>query len=294
MSGLLVVTGWYRDIRGGCGWGGGGEAGGFDRCPVGGVGAVAASGQEGGSPAEVDETAAHRWDPVADPDGDAVAGRPGLLWSVADGLRAVPTVAASWGVGLDPGIVAGLRRRGGPHPVAGERGFDHRASPPARRRRPPRRAAAARAARWGRPGTRRPRFGSFPRRVDHQDTPGVRAGPQTLSIVITAGQRGDSPQFTAVLDGIAVARLGAGRPRTRPDAVLAARPTVRRPTAPTCADAGSKPRSRSNRPSGPPQEERLGRRAAAGLRRRALQTTPRRRVRHQRAQTEPGRGNTIR
>ena len=46
-------------------------------------------------------------------------------------------------------------------------------------------------------------------------------GRKTLSIVITAGQRGDSPQFTAVLDGIAVARLGAGRPRTRPDAVLA-------------------------------------------------------------------------
>ena len=42
-----------------------------------------------------------------------------------------------------------------------------------------------------------------------------------LSIVITAGQRGDSPQFEAVLDGIGVARLGAGRPRTRPDRVLA-------------------------------------------------------------------------
>jgi transposase len=41
-----------------------------------------------------------------------------------------------------------------------------------------------------------------------------------LSIVITAGQRGDSPQFQAVLDGIAVPRLGPGRPRTRPDRVL--------------------------------------------------------------------------
>ena len=42
-----------------------------------------------------------------------------------------------------------------------------------------------------------------------------------LSIVITAGQRGDSPQFTAVLEAIAVPRLGPGRPRTRPDRVLA-------------------------------------------------------------------------
>jgi transposase len=39
--------------------------------------------------------------------------------------------------------------------------------------------------------------------------------------VITAGQRGDSPQFQAVLDAIAVPRLGPGRARTRPDRVLA-------------------------------------------------------------------------
>jgi transposase len=42
-----------------------------------------------------------------------------------------------------------------------------------------------------------------------------------LSIVVTAGQAGDSPQFGAVLGGIRVPRLGPGRPRTRPDRVLA-------------------------------------------------------------------------
>jgi transposase len=41
-----------------------------------------------------------------------------------------------------------------------------------------------------------------------------------LSILITAGQRGDSPQFTAVLDRIRVPRPDGGRPRTRPDRVL--------------------------------------------------------------------------
>jgi transposase len=46
-------------------------------------------------------------------------------------------------------------------------------------------------------------------------------GRKPLSIVLTAGQRGDSPQFTIVLDGIRVPRLGGGRPRTRPDRVLA-------------------------------------------------------------------------
>ena len=39
--------------------------------------------------------------------------------------------------------------------------------------------------------------------------------------MLTGGQRGDSPQFTTVLDRIRVPRLGAGRPRTRPDRVLA-------------------------------------------------------------------------
>ena len=49
----------------------------------------------------------------------------------------------------------------------------------------------------------------------------VEAGQRPLSIVVTAGQRGDSPQFAAVLDGIRVPRCGPGRPRTRPDRVLA-------------------------------------------------------------------------
>ena len=50
---------------------------------------------------------------------------------------------------------------------------------------------------------------------------GCEQGQKPLSIVLTAGQRGDSPQFIAVLAGIRVPRLGGGRPRTRPDRVLA-------------------------------------------------------------------------
>jgi transposase len=42
-----------------------------------------------------------------------------------------------------------------------------------------------------------------------------------LALVVTAGQRGDSPQFQVVLERIRVARPGRGRPRTRPDRVLA-------------------------------------------------------------------------
>ncbi len=46
-------------------------------------------------------------------------------------------------------------------------------------------------------------------------------GQKALAIVITAGHRGDSPQFTTVLNAINVARIGPGRPRRRPDRVLA-------------------------------------------------------------------------
>ncbi|MEU8310621.1 transposase, partial [Actinomadura sp. NPDC048955] len=46
-------------------------------------------------------------------------------------------------------------------------------------------------------------------------------GQMPLSMVVTAGQRGDAPQFQAVMAGIRVARPGPGRPRTRPDRVRA-------------------------------------------------------------------------
>jgi len=49
----------------------------------------------------------------------------------------------------------------------------------------------------------------------------LRQGRKVLSLIVTAGQHGDSPQFQAVLDGINVPRIGAGRPRTRPDKVRA-------------------------------------------------------------------------
>ncbi len=41
--------------------------------------------------------------------------------------------------------------------------------------------------------------------------------------MVTPGQRHESPQLEAVLGAIRVPRLGAGRPRTRPERVLADR-----------------------------------------------------------------------
>jgi transposase len=49
----------------------------------------------------------------------------------------------------------------------------------------------------------------------------VEQGQKPMSIVITAGQRGDSPQFEAVLERIRVPRLGPDRPRVLPRRVRA-------------------------------------------------------------------------
>ncbi|GAA0396323.1 IS5 family transposase [Micromonospora fiedleri] len=46
-------------------------------------------------------------------------------------------------------------------------------------------------------------------------------GQKVLSLIVTAGHRGDSPQFIPVLRRIRVNRLGVGRARTRPVLVLA-------------------------------------------------------------------------
>jgi hypothetical protein len=46
-------------------------------------------------------------------------------------------------------------------------------------------------------------------------------GQKPLAWTVTVGQRGDSPQLIPVLRNVRVARLAGGRPRTRPDLVLA-------------------------------------------------------------------------
>lgn len=42
-----------------------------------------------------------------------------------------------------------------------------------------------------------------------------------MSIIVTPGQAGDNPQLLPLLDQVAVRRRGPGRPRKRPDRVLA-------------------------------------------------------------------------
>jgi transposase len=42
-----------------------------------------------------------------------------------------------------------------------------------------------------------------------------------IRVIVTPGQAGDNPQLLPLLDGIRVSRVGPGRPRTRPDTVIA-------------------------------------------------------------------------
>jgi hypothetical protein len=65
-----------------------------------------------------------------------------------------------------------------------------------------------------------------------------------MSIVVTAGQRGDSPQFEPVLAKVRVPRLGPGRPRVRPDRVRADKAYASRKNR-ACAAAGSDAPSRT-------------------------------------------------
>jgi transposase len=200
----------------------GGGAARSDRRAVGGAATPAAQGQKTGPPTDMDQTTARERDPLAGPRGHAVAGCTGRVWIVAGDLRAVPSLATGRGVGGDPVAIADPRRRDGVDHVGCQCRLDHRSRAPARRWRakkgdaqkePPGGVGGAEPDDHGLGGSR----GGWTTKLHLA----VEQGQKPLSLVVTAGQRGDSPQFQVVLDGIRVARIGAGRPRRTPDRVLA-------------------------------------------------------------------------
>src|SRR6266498_2659555 len=198
-----------------------GRAGGPERCTVGGAGAVAAQGNQARSPAQVEQAAAHRWDPLAGTGGGAVAGRARPLWAVAVGLRAVSALATRRDLAAAACRPAGPCGCGRADRLGRQRGLHHRAGAPACGRGPQKGDLQAEppggvALEPADHGLGRSRGG-----LTTKLHLGCEQGQRPLSIVITAGQRGDSPQFAAVLEGIRVPRLRRGRPRTRPDQVLA-------------------------------------------------------------------------
>jgi transposase len=141
---------------------------------------------------------------------------------LADGVRAVPPLAAGRDLGTGRDRATGQSRRRGSDHLGCLGGFGDRPRSPAR----------GWGAEKGDLQVEPPAGVGQPEPGDHalgrsrggwttKTHLACEQGQKTLSIVITAGQRGDSPQFQAVLDSIRVPRLGLGRPRTRPDRVLA-------------------------------------------------------------------------
>ena len=177
--------------------------------------------QEARTPAGTCETAAHQRDPVADPDRRAVARRAAGLRAVADGLWPVPALAAERDLAGDPDRPAGPGRcgradhldvpvdstvaRAHQHAAGARKRGDLQAEPPGGVQDEPADHGLGRSR------------GGLTTKVHLA----CEQRQKPLSVVITAGQRGDSPQFQPVLEAIAVPRSGPGRARTRPDRVLA-------------------------------------------------------------------------
>lgn len=184
-------------------------------------GAVVASRQEAGSAADMDPAAADRRHTVADPDWDAVAGCAGAVRDLGPGVRPVPPLAAG------RQLEAHLHRATGPGRCEAA---DH-LGPQRRLHRVPVPPARRRSAEQG-DLQKEPPGGVDTEPDDHglgRSRGGlttklhlaVEQGQKPMSIVITAGQRGDFPQLEPVLKKIRVCRLGPGRPRTHPDRVRA-------------------------------------------------------------------------
>jgi hypothetical protein len=166
-----------------------------------------------------------------------VAGRPGVLRVLAGGVLAVPAVAAGRGLGGDRHRAADPGGRVGPDHLGDQRGLhDHRAH---------QHAAGARST-----PQKESAGGVTPEPADHalgRSRGGFTTkihlaceqGQNVMSLLLTAGQRGDSPQFQNVLDKINVPRMGAGRPRTRPERVRADKAYNSRANRAYLADAAS-------------------------------------------------------
>src|SRR5690348_828183 len=188
---------------------------------MGGAGAAAAAREEAGPAGDMDETAADRRDPVAGPDRLVVAGRSGPVRALAVGLRSVPPLAAERHLAQDRDRAAGAGGCGRAYHLGCLGRFHDRSGAPARGRGAEKGDLQA-----------EPPGGVDDEPADHG--PGRSRGGLTskihlaceqmqkpLAIVITAGQRGDSPQFATVLGRIRIPRPAGGHPRTRPDRVLA-------------------------------------------------------------------------
>lgn len=139
------------------------------------------------------------------------------LRTLGPGPRPVPPLAARWHLGPARHPTPGPGRRPRLDHLGRERRLHGLQGPPARRggvekgdlQKEPPGSIAVEPADHG--------LGRSRGRLTTKVHLAAEQGQEPLSVLITAGQRGDSPQFEPVLEAIGVPRLGAGRPRSRPD-----------------------------------------------------------------------------
>ena len=128
-----------------------------------------------------------------------------------------------------------------------------------------------------------------------RSTSSSTARGRPLVVVLTPGQAGDSPMLEPLLAHLAVDRLGPGRPRTRPDALLGDKAySSRAIRALLRAKTGQDRDPAARRPDRPPQTTRLSRRSTTRLRRRNLQGPQRDRAILQRPQAMARPGHPLR
>jgi hypothetical protein len=199
----------------------------------------------------MDQTAAHRRDPLASAGRGSVARCAVGLWVMAGDLRAVSPLATGRGLGSHPGPVASPCRCCGIDHLGCQRRLDHCPGPPA--------AAGARKKgtrrrnhRAGRENRSRPimRWDGRGAGLTTKLHLATEQGHKPLSLVSTAGQRGDSPQFQGV----------SGAPSRR-------RPTRCATEPPKDRLVAGRPRSTRDLPAAP----------GRGMRNQSTQAQPRRR-----------------
>ena len=136
---------------------------------------------------------------------------PARVRALVEGVRPVPRLAAERGVGA---------HRGGPGRPGRRRREDRLAGVGGRA--PPCAPAPHASSAWRGSRTTTPWDGPG---ADGAPRPraAVEAGLGAGSLLLTAGQAGDCPMMIPVLEAISVKRPARGRPRTRPDRVLADR-----------------------------------------------------------------------
>ncbi|MDT3440361.1 transposase [Pseudofrankia sp. BMG5.37] len=118
-------------------------------------------------------------------------------------------------------------------------------------------------------------------------------GQKPLALLVTAGQRGDSPQFTAVLERIRVPRSGRGRPRTCPDRVLADKAYSSKKNRTYLRRRGIRATIPEKKDQAANRKKLGSRGAATVVQQGRLQAAPPRGVRHQPVETPPGRRDPV-